>query len=411
MADAEHLRILSGGVDAWNRWRDENVGLRPDLTGAGLSRLSLGGINFRHCNLADAHLNNADLSGANLSRSNLSGTSLVAARLTGANAREANLEGSNLTDADLQHADLAYASLASCHLAGANLQQANLLCADLSKTNLYQANLSLVTFNGGKLHWANLTSANLYKANLRRCDMTGVSLIESNLAQADLRNANLRYARIIESNTDGADLSECRVYGIAVWGATSVGTIESDLIITPADEPTITVDSLEIAQFVYLLLSSAKLRKALDTLTAKVVLILGRFTEDRLNVLEQIRVVLRNCGYLPLIFSFESPTARDLTETISTLAHLARFIIADITDARSIPQELMAIVPNLPSVPIQPILASNQSEYGMFEHFRRYPWVLETAIYDPDDDLGTFLKHKVIAPVEAQAVSPAHRQG
>jgi hypothetical protein len=63
---------------------------------------------------------------------------------------------------------------------------------------------------------------------------------------------------------------------MSAWAVASSGAIESDLIITPPDEPTITVDSLEAAQFVYLLLSSAKIRRTLDTIRAKIVLILSR---------------------------------------------------------------------------------------------------------------------------------------
>jgi hypothetical protein len=48
-------------------------------------------------------------------------------------------------------------------------------------------------------------------------------------------------------------------------------------------DPIITVDDLEVAQFVYLLLNNAKIRSAI------VVLILGRFTDDRKSVLDALR--------------------------------------------------------------------------------------------------------------------------
>ena len=102
-------------------------------------------------------------------------------------------------------------------------------------------------------------------------------------------------------------------------------------------------------------------------------------------ILDAIQDELRKRDYLPVLFDFDKPTTRDITETVSILAHIARFVIADITDARSIPQELMQIVPALPSVPIQPLLLASQNEYGMFEHFKRFPWVLETFLYDSLD--------------------------
>jgi hypothetical protein len=134
-----------------------------------------------------------------------------------------------------------------------------------------------------------------------------------------------------------------------------------------------------------------------------VVLILGRFVEERVLILHAIREVLRSRDYLPILFDFTGPSSRDLTETISTLAHLARFVLADLTDARSVPQELMAIVPGLPSVPIKPLLLESQREYGMFEHFRRYPWVLETFVYRDAEHLVKNLREGVIGSIEAVA--------
>ena len=103
------------------------------------------------------------------------------------------------------------------------------------------------------------------------------------------------------------------------------------------------------------------------------------------------------------------PASRDITETVSTLAHLSRFVIADITDAKSIPQELMAIVPVLPAVPVQPLLLASQREYGMFEHFHRYPWVLNTFVYDSKDYLLSVLDERVIDPAEARAREQSRR--
>src|SRR5205085_2340915 len=122
------------------------------------------------------------------------------------------------------------------------------------------------------------------------------------------------------------------------WDINLEGAIQSDLVITPPKEPTITVDNLEVAQFIYLLLNTEKIRSIIDIVSGKVVLILGRFTEERKKVLLGLKDELRKRNYIPVIFDFDKPSSRDLTETITTLAHLSRFIIADISEPRSIPQ-------------------------------------------------------------------------
>jgi hypothetical protein len=132
-----------------------------------------------------------------------------------------------------------------------------------------------------------------------------------------------------------------------------------------------------VAQFIYLLLNNQKIRQVIDTITSKVVLILGRFTEERKRVLDAIREELRKHDYIPVLFDFDKPTTKDLHETITTLARMSRFVVADITDAKSIPQELVSIVEQLPSLPVQPILQQDCEPWAMYDHIQRYPWVLE----------------------------------
>ena len=101
---------------------------------------------------------------------------------------------------------------------------------------------------------------------------------------------------------------------------------------------------------------------------------------------------------MPILFDFEPSDNPDITETVRLLANMAKFVIADITDAKSIPQELSHIVPDLPSVPVQPIILSSQREYAMFPHFKRYPWILETFEYDNEQHLLDSLENKIIKP-------------
>jgi hypothetical protein len=194
----------------------------------------------------------------------------------------------------------------------------------------------------------------------------------ANFSNADLREAVLVGAALtLGTDLENADLTGCHVYGVSAWGVKLDGARQQNLIFTDAGEPTITVDNIEVAQFVYLLLHNQKIRSVIDTVTSKVVLILGRFTDERKAVLEALREELRKRDYLPILFDFNVPATRDITETVSLLARMARFIIADLTDPSSIPKELEAIVPNL-AVPVQPLLEGASRPYSMFKDYWKY---------------------------------------
>jgi uncharacterized protein YjbI with pentapeptide repeats len=341
---SDTLEKLFKGVEKWNKWRSDN----PDVKWPELLECSLPG---------------CDLSGINLAGALLAGAKLTEVNLTNADLREATLEETDLGNANLSGADLSSAAMSLARLFGANLTGAKIRDADLS---------------GAELGYANLTNA----------DLTG-----ANLSDVKLNNTNL----------SGAILTGCRVHGAATWRIEGTPGDQSDLIITRSDEPDLTVDNLEVAQFIYLLINNEKIRDVIDTITSKVVLILGRFTDDRIAVLRALRDELRAHDFTPILFDFDKPSSKDVTGTVETLARMARFIVADLTDPSSIPHELATIVPQLRTTPIQPLRLVGSGGYGMFDDFQKaYKWVLEVHEYVDSKTLIEDLP-KIIAPADEMA--------
>jgi hypothetical protein len=233
-----------------------------------------------------------------------------------------------------------------------------------------------------------LTRINLSGQDLRGVDFRGVGLFKANLSECDLQGAILRQAIMIKTNLQGANLTEASIYGAAVWDVNLNGAAQRDLIITEPGRAIITTDNLEIAQFLHLILTNEKIRNVIDSITTKVVLILGRFTEDRKPVLEHIKHLARDHDLLPILFDFDGPRNRDTTETVGLLARLARFVVADLTAPASVPHELQSFVNDL-AVPVAPIIERGQQPYSMFQDLKRYPWVLDTFEYGTLEEITT----------------------
>lgn len=351
MANKKHLEVLRAGFTAWKEWREaqsskQNI-IVPDLSNARLVGMDLRGYDLSHVNLRNAKLMNAKPS-------------------------RADLWGAHLNDAKLMRATLEHTELHFAILNGANLSHSNIRFATLSR-------------------------AHLIGATLRNADLRGASLRRAKLQGADLRGAILRHASLAEAEVEGAKFNGAEVYGAGVWKLKGTPKMQKGLIIQDKKtSPPLEVDDLDTAQFLFLLLDNPKIANVIETASKHIVLILGRFTPARKRILEKIKELVLERGFAPVLFDFPPPEGRDLTETIASLAHMSLFIIADITNPKSIPQELSYIVPYLPSVPIVPLIQESDRSYAMFEHFARYKWVQPPVKYKDETHLLTIFDDKVM---------------
>jgi uncharacterized protein YjbI with pentapeptide repeats len=133
MANPQHAEILSRGVREWNKWREENPTVWPDLLQAPLARALLDNANFENTNLFGANLEVASLVKADLRNSNLKDARLLRANLTDASLLEANLHKADLREANLHGADLQYTNLTSANFDSSVLDYAVLGYASIDK--------------------------------------------------------------------------------------------------------------------------------------------------------------------------------------------------------------------------------------------------------------------------------------
>lgn len=341
-----------------------------DFTGALLSGLDLRGVPLGNAaSLRKAHFVHADLSGVSLKNTDL---------------READLSGADLTGADLTGALVNRMKPARKGMTGTLGSLVASAEDDLKPAILRNACLRGATLEGVDLSWMDLTGATLTGAILTRANLAGINFTNQDLEGVDLTGADLSYAILARTRLSRATLTGCRIHGLAAWSVTLDGAIQHDLVLTPPEEPEITVNDLEIGQFIYLLLKNERVRSVIDTITSKVVLILGRFSAEQKAVLDLLREELRRppFGFVPILFDFGKPASKDLTGTVETLARMARFIVVDLTDASSVPHELAMVVPHLRTTPVLPLRRAGSSRYAMFEDFQRsYQWVLATHEY------------------------------
>lgn len=204
MANQEHLDILKQGVGAWNKWRREHKGVRPELAGADLRAADLRDADLRDANLGEAclicaYLDGVDLSGADLSEADLTSSDLSGANLRGARLREAYLGEAYLGGVRLCDADLSGANLNDANLGGADLTGADLTGADLTDAYINGANLSDARLNGAYLDGADLTRAYLDGTNLSGAHLSGTKVGEAHIAGTIFADLDFREVEGLDS--------------------------------------------------------------------------------------------------------------------------------------------------------------------------------------------------------------------
>ena len=219
-ASSRHLAILKKGKRAWNKWRDKNPNVIPQLSGVNLSgeiSRDLSEYNLNYANLArvsgsSISFENAQLASANFEGAELDNTVFSGAYLAGANLKNIKLDSAWLMNADLERA---------------NLQEANLRFANFENANMYMANLN--NAEGIKVNFA--------KAFLKKANLNGIILVNSIFNEANLNEATL----------EKANLNDCSVYGVSLWGTKANDIILNDVYISPKTKESPTINNLLLA--------------------------------------------------------------------------------------------------------------------------------------------------------------------
>jgi uncharacterized protein YjbI with pentapeptide repeats len=219
MANPDHLDIIKQGVDVWNKWREENYGIEPDLAQADLHELEFKEANLSETDLRKANLRASAFRGAMFIKADLRGADLQKASFNLANLSEANLSEAVLRDTDLSEATLKKAYLIRADLVGADLFEADLERADFRWAFLIGTNLRHANLNKADFRWAYLIEADLSEA-----DLSEANLIEANLSKTDLKRVNFRNALVARSYFCDLDLSKAKgLHTIIHFGPSTIG--------------------------------------------------------------------------------------------------------------------------------------------------------------------------------------------
>ena len=355
---------------------------KADLREANLSDAIFDQVNLRKTIWCDTWLSNCIFNSCNFDHAHIYPSSTRGTSFVDCDLRR-SMVGGNFEGCTFDRA-----ALDRCRLTGAKLRTTRFLRCSLKETDFARLDLQDAVFEECDLQGANFTSANLQQATFRRC----------NMQMAIWSDADIAETVIVESE----------IYGMALWGTR--GEIDEARALTltkPGQATVIEVDALHIAVFIASLMDGNGIRELVDGPSSTLVLILGRFSVEHKRVLDELRSHLRELGYTAIVFDSSTPRYRDTTETVSILAKLSRFVIADLTEPKSVPHELQQFVTSV-RTPLQ-VVTRGEQPFSMFSDLEKYPWVLSPRQFNSCLDLLGALPELVdILEQRREELLPAH---
>ncbi len=248
-------------------------------------------------------------------------------------------------------------------------------------------------FDEGDFSRASFSGAKFRNTRFNKTIFTG-----ANFCDADFVNCNLNRVNLTGADFRVGSIRETVVYGVSAWDLMiDEGSEQSRLVVEKTydlysdliaqQKIPLMVDDIELAQFIYYLSSHRKMRDTLNIFNDRGVLLLGRFEDGGIERLHRIATWFRQRGYMPMIFDFARPDSLSFTETIVTMAGLAKFIVADLSGP-SVPAELGGTLKDLH----KPVLAFGKA-YALFPDLQDTTTVI--AVKADDDRLLKKLEKKL----------------
>lgn len=200
----EYIELLSRGAKAWNEWRINYPFKAPCL---------------REVNFVNA----------------FSGSGFY-------NLPE--FYGVNFSDVDFNCSSFRNSTFCDCTFDGAKI----------TFSDLVDAYFQSCTFKNVNMRVCKIGSAHFIDCIFEDSDLSYCSAENTSFHGSSFKNTALENISFVKSDFSNTVLDGCRVYGISSWNLNLDNSEQRNLVITKKNEPEITVDNIELAQFLYLMI-------------------------------------------------------------------------------------------------------------------------------------------------------------